>query len=199
VTLRRSLRRGFTLVETIVSVGVAGFIFTFIAFLVYMTAINFVNLRDQILSQVSASAASERVVSLLRNAKYFQRFSGDTATTITRVQFIVPTSGGGTATHSIAYDSTHKQLKSYLNATATGTPDRTYKNITDFAIVEESQFRLTLYFYFEYRAFAKRFRNPGLFNKGQFITDVIAKNHFLDEGDSSYADPNEVSVGPARL
>src|SRR5881394_485702 len=75
---------GMTLMETVISMGVAAFVFATAGFLIFVSSRNCVNIRDQILAQTSASSGAERIANIMRRATYFVRYNGDNATTVTR-------------------------------------------------------------------------------------------------------------------
>ncbi|MGI8907471.1 MAG: PulJ/GspJ family protein [Candidatus Sumerlaeaceae bacterium] len=198
-------RRGFTLLETTISLGVLMFIMSFSAYLVFLSGRNVINVRDQVVSQTAAAAASERVVNLLRNAHHFSTVVASPAddpvsNTLKRVEFVRPMLNGTYTTSTIAWDAVRKQLKYFENAadvsydgnknpTVSSTPTRVFKNIGSFEVIWQNEYRLQLTFKFQYRGFALYFQNPGNPAFGQMITDVVAKNHFIDKGALNYGDP----------
>lgn len=209
-----SKRRGFNMIEMTVSMGVMAFIFASLGFMVFLSARNSMNIRDQILSQTSASACSERIAMLFRKASYFTRVTADqtTAGPYTRMKFIVADNSGTTSTQLICYDQVKEQVMYFADAsrasfgttggktTVSGTSSLHYTNISDFQIVMESEYRLTLRLFYKYRGFALYFNNPTVNQKGQFITDIIARNHYMDQNaGGSYASADDPTTGPATL
>jgi hypothetical protein len=197
------------MVEMVVAIGVMGFIFSFLGYLSFFTARNFAGVHEQVLSQVNASNVSEQTANRMRNAAYFSRFPADPVTmgALKRVKVAMPLTGTAVTTSVLAYHTKKNEVHWYDNENAVtfdtdgnpqGTPSMKFEHIRDFRINYESMFRAKLTSGFTYRGFAKFFANPGNPQYGEFNTDVIAKNHFLDKGESNYAaDPT--TSGPATL
>ena len=184
-------RHGTTLMEVVISIGVAGFIFSTAGFLVFMSSRNAINVRDQLIAQYSAASAGERIASILRGADHFDRFSDDTAVTVTR---ILVTVNDSETTQLVCHDQVKQEVMWFADAsqasfskvngkdTVSGTPDLKYVDIPDCQIVWESLFRLQIQLGFTYRGFALMLQDPGNPQYGSFITDVIAKSHYPDGG-----------------
>jgi len=194
---------GVTLVELSVASAVSIFIMTFMAFLVFLSGRNMINVHDQVMSQTAASKASEKMVQELRNAAWFQVASGTDVTTtggVNRVLIVTKPTPTTTQSSLLVYHPTNKEIRFYrtngeqvaVNAsgeptTALGAQDLLFRNISNMRIHWESKYRLRLEIFYTYRGFALMLHNPGNPQFGQFITDVVAKNHYLAEGSENYA------------
>ena len=202
-------RRGFTMMETVVSVGIAAFILSFSAYLTFFAGRNTILIHRQIMGQTSAASAAERSVSLLRNAHHFAAAPGDTpSTSLKRVLFVMPQGSTGATTQALAFDSVKGELQYFADAAnvsfdaaknPVGTPTKRFGNLKNFSMSWESEFRLKLTFSFQYSGFALYFANPGNPQYGQIITDVIAKNHYIDKGSENYGKADDPSVSPFML
>lgn len=193
----------------VIAIGVLSFIFSFLAYLTYYSSRNFVGVHEQVLSQINASNATEVTANLLRRAAYFSIHPADSqeAAEYKRILVAMPVSGTQVTTGVLAYHSKKKELRWYDNINsvswdADGDPvgNATFKfeHLENFVIQYQSMYRLTLVAGYTYRGFARILENPGNPQFGQFITDVIAKNHFPDKGDMNYA--NDITTsGPATL
>jgi hypothetical protein len=149
------------------------------------------------------------VANLFRSGIAFKHFPGDalTSTTHRRMMVAVPAGNDTVTTWCVAYHPALKQVHIYDSvqgltfdsddAPSGRTPYATFEHIEDMMMRYETEYRLNLDFRFTYRGFARIHDNPGNPQFGQFITDVIAKNHFMDQGADSYEDPT--TSGPATL
>lgn len=200
---------GFTLTEMMISLAVLAFIFSFLGYLTYYTSRNFVGVHEQVLSQINASNATEVAANLLRKAAYYSIHPSDPsdAGEYSRILVAIPVSGTEVTTGVLAFHRKKKELHWYADArTVTwdadgnpvGQPTFKFENLQNFAIQYQSMFRLTLVAGFTYRGFSQILENPGNPQYGQFVTDVIAKNHFPDKGETNYAKDITTS-GPATL
>ena len=214
--LRRPLdRRGFTLVETTVSIAVTGFIIAFVGYLIFMATINAYNIHDQVLTQTSASNAAEKVTSLLREATSFAPYEADEGVTpLSRVLFMVPppaTPATAVTTSALCFKPGEKgepgeiwYFEDERNVTyssmnedgiwiPSGRPTRRFSNIRSFEIFFESDFQLELSVGFDYRGFAFVFKRPEEPMVGRFTTQVIARNHYLPYGPNGHPELYEDS------
>lgn len=198
-----SRRRGLTLVETAVSMLVSGFIFVFAGYLIFMVTKNAYNLTEQVRSQTSASSASERVASLVRKASHFSPYSSDvngTTATFSRIKFVVPAVDSTVTTRVVCYNPEKRRVEYYKNENDVsfngtqkillngeeficpipkGTPTLQWPGQTAFFVTWESRYRVTLQFEYQYSGFALGELKGR--QRGRYITDVIAKNHYLDK------------------
>lgn len=213
--LINSSRRGVTLVETMIAISIMAFIFAFTGFLIVMSARNAYNLNLQIQSQGNASNACERSAALLRQASYYAMWPGDdiqTTTTFSRVRFALPAPGNTVTTHVLCYNPAKERLEYYVSEADVffagmkngipvpqGKPTYSYPRISSFRIRWETEYRLTLVFSFEYAGYAFRHGDSRGVQFGQLITDVIARNHFMDEGIQNYAEADNATSSPATL
>lgn len=192
-----SPRRGISLVETFISIVVSGFIFAFTGFLLFMVTRNAYNLNAQIQTQTSASAASERIATLLRQSSRFDVYPGDSPVSgafYSNVMFTVPGAGQSVTTQALSFDSTARRILHYENAADLGgTPTRIYSGVTDFAVQFETEYRVRLRLGFQYSGFALMNSEAARTQFGQFVTDVIAKNHPISSGNTSHADSDSTS------
>lgn len=203
--------QGMSLVETVIATGAVMVMFSFLAYLTYFTGRNFATLHEQLQSQTSAAAAQERLVKLTRNAAFFEAYSGDNLTSLTRIKFAMHNSSGGVTKWVAAYDrpragSRLGSIKIFNNENAVsfgpngevnGTPAFEFPFIENMTIVFESSYRLTIETGYRYRATAYLSPNPPQY--GRFVTDVIAKNHFLDQGAGGNYALDFTTSGPATL
>ncbi|MGB9692168.1 MAG: type II secretion system protein [Candidatus Sumerlaeaceae bacterium] len=202
-------KHAFTLVEMVTAIAVLSFIFSFLAYLTYYASRNFVGVHEQVLSQINASNATEVTANLLRRAAYYSIFPTDSPETAEykRILVAMPISGTEVTTGVLAYHSKKKELHWYDNMNAVtwdadgdpvGKPTFKFEHLENFAIQYQTMYRLTLVAGFTYRGFSRILDDPGNPQFGQFVTDVIAKNHFPDKGDMNYA--NDITTsGPATL
>lgn len=206
---RRHIQRGFTLTEMVIGIGVMAFIFSFLAYLTYYSSRNFVGVHEQVLSQINASNATEVAANLLRRAAYYSIYPGDPeeAAEYRRILVAMPVSGTQVTTGVLVFHTKKKELHWYDNVNnvtwdadgnPVGQPTFKFEHLESFVIQYQSMFRLTLVAGFTYRGFSRILENPGNPQFGQFITDVIAKNHFPDKGETNYAKDITTS-GPATL
>ncbi len=205
----RQKRLGFTLAEMVIGVAIMAFIFSFLAYLTFFSGRNMVGLHQQILSQVNASNATEVAANLLRRAAYFSIHPDDPeeAAEYRRILVAVPFSGTQVTTGMLVFHTKKKELQWYDNYASVvwdadgnpiGNPSYKFEHLEEFRIQYQSMFRLTLVAGFTYRGFSRILDNPGNPQYGQFITDVIAKNHFPDKGETNYA-KDVTTSGPATL
>ncbi|AXA35586.1 MAG: prepilin-type N-terminal cleavage/methylation domain-containing protein [Candidatus Hydrogenedentota bacterium] len=202
-------KRGFSIAEMVISLSILAMVFSFLAYLTFYSGRNFAGLHEQIISQVNAANAIEVTANLLRNAAYFSRYPDDPVTLeeVKRLKVAMPLSANSVTTAVLAYHSRNKELYWFdsenqvtfdSDGNPNGTPAKSFPYMESFGIRYESMFRVTLVAGFTYRGFARVLENPGNPQYGQFITDVIAKNHFLDKGEDNYAKDITTS-GPATL
>jgi type II secretory pathway pseudopilin PulG len=204
-----STSAGFTVVEMVTSLAIVSFIFSFLAYLTFYSSRNFVGVHEQVLSQINASNATEVTANLLRRAAYFSIHPADPeeAASYKRILVAIPVSGTAVTTGVLAFHEKKKELWWVANADSltwdsngdpVGTPDMKFEHLENFSILYQSMFRLTVVAGFTYRGFSQILENPGNPQYGKFITDVIAKNHFPDKGETNYAKDITTS-GPATL
>ncbi len=202
-------RKGFSLVELTVATAVTALIMISLAFMTFFTARNFVVLHEQVMSQTQSAAGAERMVSIMRNAAYFEPFSEDTATTnvLHRIKVALPSGPGTVSQTLIAYNGKKRALQIFENGASVtfdsdkdplGTPTLDFTDIEHCDFVMESQFRVSIVLAYVYTGFSRILQRPGNPQLGEFRTDVIAKNHFLDQGVTNYALDLGTS-GPATL
>jgi hypothetical protein len=193
----------------VIGIGVMAFIFSFLAYLTYYSSRNFVGVHEQVLSQINASNATEVAANLLRRAAYYSIYPGDPeeAAEYRRILVAMPVSGTQVTTGVLVFHTKKKELHWYDNVNnvtwdadgnPVGQPTFKFEHLESFVIQYQSMFRLTLVAGFTYRGFSRILENPGNPQFGQFITDVIAKNHFPDKGETNYAKDITTS-GPATL
>jgi hypothetical protein len=202
-------RRGVTLTETLVSFGITAFIMSFTAYLTFLSGRNTINIHQQILGQTSASRAAERSVYLMRNAHHYAPVQGDVpAETMKRILMISPPGSAAATTQVLAFHSERNELQYYKDASdvsfdeennPVGEPTLRFRHLSGFNIGWESEFRLRMRFSFQYSGFAMRLHNPSNPQYGQFITDVIAKNHHIDKGSENYGKADDPSLTPFML
>lgn len=200
--MKPHLRRdsGMTLTELVVSIGIMTFIFGAMAYLVFMTGRNSFLVREQALSQSQASAASQRITNTLRGASELRAHpDDDKSTTLTRIMYDIPVAGG-VQTGIVAYvpastlNESDGVIKIFENAAAydeanldTTKADYEFEGIQDFNIMYHTPSWVTLRTAYSYRGFilsATDADNDGVQDKrlaGEFLTDVIAKNHHPGE------------------
>lgn len=82
--------------------------------------------------------------------------------------------------HDVTYDG-----RTYKAPVSPNNADYKYHGISDLEFGYENEFRLEMRMYFEYNGFAMRFNRPVVFQRGQLLTDVVAKNHFINQGTGS--------------
>jgi len=193
----------------VIAVGVMGFIFAFLAYLTYYSGRNFAGVHEQVLSQINASNATEIAANLLRRAAYSSIYPSDPveAAEYHRILVAVPISSTEVRNGLLVYHTKRKALQWYEDASRVtwdgdgnpvGQPTFQFEHLEDFVVQYQSMFRLTLVASYTYRGFSRILENPGNPQYGQFITDVIAKNHFPDKGETNYAKDITTS-GPATL
>lgn len=196
--------RAFTLIETVVSIGICGFLFLFLAGLTFLAARNTAVIHAQALAQTSAASASERIATELRQAMAFERFPDDAATgnRLKKVRYLIPGEGSDFSTRALLFDEATSEVRIH-DLTVAGEladpPRHVYRHLTDLSINWESEFRLTVTLTYQYRGFALYLNDPGHPQFGQFVTDIIAKNHFMDQGVENYALSDNPTSGPATL
>jgi hypothetical protein len=179
----RCRHRGFSLIETMMAIGVSAFIFGMLGFLIFFSARNTLNIHEQIMSQTSAASASERITQELRSASEYQLFSGDTDATVTRLKYLVPRLDGSIETRAISYSADNEEVRIYKDAAVFESDPETpptykYNHIKDFSITWQSQFWIRTRLFYSYHGFALRHSNPGNPLYGQFITDVFTQRIF---------------------
>lgn len=193
----RSRRKGFTLVETVVSMGIMMFIFSFMAYLTWMSARSFRSLHEQILVQNQAGMAMERIANEMRNSCVFKPVPGDEAiadTYLKRVLFLWPENGDiyNLTTGKVEFipsniPGKNGRLLVYKNADA-AQADYAYNLIEDFSIRLESECRVKLSMKFNYSGVTTASEDRNSDGKidssaaGQLITVVSAKSNILLEG-----------------
>lgn len=196
--------RGFTLVETMISTGISGFLFLSLAFLTFFAARNTAVVHTQITSQLSAASASERIATELRHAVAFERFSDDTLTSgmLKKVRYIIPDEGETYRIRALRFDAATSQVQ-IIDLDDSGAiiepPRHAFRHIADLDINWESEFRLGIHLTYHYRGFALYLEGQGNPQFGNFVTDIIAKNHFMDQGVENYALSDDPTSGPASL
>lgn len=219
-------RRGFTLPEITVSVGIMGLIFGFMGFLTFITARNSYNIHQQVMSQSSAAMASQEVTTLMRNAVGYARFDADAVGEgpYTRLKIVQPSTATATTTETVALyvDNNNRREVRYFNRelaaneftdriitfndgstksikSPTPTPNRRWAHVANFQIFWQSEYRVTLETSYRYKGFAFQFSNPQYDPEGLFVTDAISKNHFMDQGVTNYAQSDNPTSSPATL
>ncbi len=212
--IRGSRRRGVSLVELMVSIGLLAFISAFTGFLLVMTVRSTYGIHRQVRGQLAAASAAERATTLLRSAVYFSMWPGDEAFSpplLTRMRFAVPGAGNSVTTQVLCFNPAKGTLEFYENENQVsfsvspdgfvpvGTPARRFAHLSEMKFHWESEYRLTLIFNYEYSGYA--LQGPGTGRKlyGRFITDVIARRHFMDQGVESYAEADVATSSPATL
>ncbi len=207
--LTLSRKRAYTLTEVMVSTAIMSLIFGALAYMTFVTGRSTFQVREQALSQMQAASAAERITNTLRNAASFRVYgTDDIATTLTRVQYDIPdaTRPSGYRTGIVVYvPATDKNasdgvVKIFENASAysPGTVKTTrapweYEGIQDFSVVFNSPSWLTISASYNYRGFRNLKADTdgdGIDDyrlAGEFLTDVIAKNHHPGES-AQYAD-----------
>jgi prepilin-type N-terminal cleavage/methylation domain-containing protein len=197
----RNRSRGFTLSELMVAMAVFAMISGMMAYLIIMTARNAVLINKQISGQNAASVATEQVSQMLRDAYKFSTFAADPVTTeYTRIQFSGPHpyEQSTTGTQAIAYDAANRCVNYYSNASDLSVPTKTFKNISDFGIRYETMYHVGVRVNFEYAGFAMPFSTSNM-QHGQFWTEIIARNHSLNENSDDYDDTTTDTTNFARL
>lgn len=208
-------RRGVTLIETVVAVAIMAFIFAFTGFLIVMSARNAYNLNTQIKSQTSASSAAERCTAMLRDAVYFALWPEDEGTKnarVSRIRFVSPAPGNTVTTQVLCFNPAQKRVEYYASEedvffsgmkddlpVPRGNPTVSWPGVSRALFQWESEYRVTLSFFFEYSGYALKSQGSNNTQLGQFITDVVARNHFMDEGVQNYAQADVATSSPATL
>jgi len=205
-TITLQARRGLTLVELMISVSIMVFIFSTMAYLIFMTGRNFLIMHSQVASQTRATMAMERCSNLLRSAAYFKLDDADTSTAalLSRVQFAVPSSTDYTTLKwgEVVFDTSKASqtngrggtVKVFMDSTkvATGTPDYSFPDIEKFSVQWNSPTWLTLNTSYIYHGFSLADQDkdnngiPDFYLSGKFVTDIIAKNHPTGTGVADY-------------
>ena len=205
---RLNTRRGLTLVELTVSVGLTIIIFGTLAFLLFFAARNSYIVRDQSLSQSQAAAAAERVSNILRNSRVINPIgSDDMSTTLSRLAYEIPdyNSDGSAQKGVIAFvpatnaNSSDGMIKIFEKSSdykpstvATDKASYTYRYIQNFNVKFRSNSWVTVGVSYSYRGFSLPFSDmskddrdgDGIIDNrlvGEFLTDAIAKNHHPGE------------------
>lgn len=194
---------GLTLTELVVSVGIMTFIFGAMSYMVFVTGRSTYQVREQAISQEKAAAAAERITNTLRNAAGFRPYAGDTmATTLTRVMYDIPsnTAPSGYSTGIVVFvAATNRNLSdgivkifensaSYKPSTAKSDKAQwEFNGVENFEIVFNSPSWITIGAKYNYRGFSLSTIDAdvnGIHDSrlaGEFVTDVIAKNHHPGE------------------
>ncbi len=87
-----------------------------------------------------------------------------------------------------------KSTKGSAETEPAGVADYSYANIDDFKVEFQSETRATLRFFYTYRGFILSDTDSdvnGISDNslaGQFVTDIIAKNHHTGEGVANYGE-----------
>lgn len=206
--LRKS--SGLTLVEVAVSTAVMSLIFGAMTYMIFVSARSTLQVREQSLSQQQAAAAAERITNTLRNAAAFRPYDTDSMTnTLKRVLYDIPDSteasgyrtgivvfatGSDDANESDGVVKIFEDESDYDPGTVkTATASWEYEGVQDFEIVFNSPSWITISAKYNYRGFTTSeidADNDGIQDSrlaGEFITDVIAKNHHPGES-AQYAD-----------
>lgn len=189
---------GITFVELMVAVGIMALMFGALGYLIIMTGRNTVLVSEQALSQNNAAAAAQRISAIIRNASEVLPVAGDdVATTLTRIKFHLPYSletGEVNQTGVVAFakadpDSTESDgvIKIFLDeadydpsTVLTDKADYEFEGIQKFGIKYKTSTWITLNVFYSYRSYMNFASHDSDFDKklaGEFITDVIAKNH----------------------
>jgi prepilin-type N-terminal cleavage/methylation domain-containing protein len=189
--------RGFTLIELMTAIGISSFVFAVMGFMTFVSARSAINIHQQSITQLQASTASEGITRSLRNAKGFTPVSPDTGVDpVTRIYMDMPDTPDSNTTYTVCLytgDDGKKEVRYYKKKVTswvgTNPSDSDYERkyrVQDFSMLYESQYRMEITTSFTYKAFALVFENPGLPQHGDFITEAIAKNHFVGEGVDDY-------------
>ncbi|MGI8907746.1 MAG: PilW family protein [Candidatus Sumerlaeaceae bacterium] len=208
--------RGATLVEMMVAMGILTFVFAFSGFMLMMMSRNAYNINRQIRGQIASASAAERATNLLRSAAYFALWPADQIlenATVTRVRFAMPGAGSAVTTHVLCYNPVKKQMEYYDSESKvtfptsdsegrpipSGAPTMKYMNISNMMFNWETEYRVTLHIWYEYAGYA--LKPPGVERKqfGRFVTDIIARRHFMDQGIQNYAISDIATSSPATL
>jgi hypothetical protein len=215
---------GHTMVEMVVALGVMSMIFSIMATLTFVTARNSSNIHQQVISQTSAASASQRVSTNIRNARAFMRYPADgNSGPYTRLLALFPHQGYNTVTtetvalwtdgtrREIRYFDRELAISDYISVPSkthegvtvnilspTPTPTLRFRNIANFELFWQSEYRVTMQVSYRYKGFAFQFSHPEYDPEGLFVTDCIAKNHFMDQGVDDYAAADTTS-SPATL
>lgn len=225
---RRSGRRhlaGLSLVELTVSIVIAGFILGFTSYLIFMVARNSHNVHDQVISQNNATMAGERAVMIMRQASSFSPWPGDiqdeNTNVFSRMRIHRPATSGTTVTGALCYNPKLERIEYYedvadlsFSGTVTSvtttagrsiacpvpedssTPDLSWGGQTAFFVSFESQYHVTMHLEYAYSGFA--LTGAAASQRGQFVTDIIARNHYLDKDIESYGE-DATTASPALL
>jgi hypothetical protein len=78
-------------------------------------------------------------------------------------------------------------------------PSHRFPLVTNFKLTYRSEYRLTVETNYRYNGYAFRFSHPEWQPEGRFITECIAKNHFMDEGVDDYGHADNPTSSPASL
>lgn len=210
--------RGFTLMETLVSIGVCVLVFGAIGFLVFVGSRSAINIHIQSLSQNDCAMASERITAFLRNAVGYRMIPDDTmGDPVQRIYAEFPNTPTDVTTYTVClktyepsaidqyyYPSrgNRKEVQIYKGTVSSwktseyNNPDTTLEpiakySVEDFSILYQTEYRLVITSSFAYKGFALVFDTPGITQHGDYITEAIAKNHFMSQGVDNYAlDPS---------
>lgn len=192
-------RKGVTLVEMAVALGVLSIMLLVLASLLILVSRNSVLVSEQGLSQNQAAAATERITNLVRNASGIRPYgSDDISTTLTRIRFDMPVdnSTGVIAFVPPTQGRSDGVVKIFLNQAAykpgtvnTDRADYEFRGIEKFGINYLTSTWMTVRTFYSYRSymnFAARNNDNNSRLVGEFVTDVIAKNHHPGES-ANYA------------
>jgi Tfp pilus assembly protein PilW len=198
-TLRLKSHSGFSLTEVVVSSCMMVLIFGAMAYMTFVTGRSTFQVREQAVSQMQAAAAAERITNTLRNAAGFRPYDkDDMATTHTRVMYDIPDTSepDGYKTGVVAFaaadnlnssDGTVKIFEDeddYTGDAATAEADWEFDGVQEFSVVFNSPSWITISASYNCRGFLNTELpaddEDGIIDTrlaGEFLTDVIAKNH----------------------
>jgi len=188
-------KRGITLAELMIAVSIMSLLFGTLGYMVLVTGRNTLLVTEQARSQNQASAATERIAALVRNASQIVPFEDDDeSTTLTRIMFDTPNSATGLVSRSViafvppsGENESDGIIKIFLDdsdytegTVATDKADYEYDGIQIFGINYRTSTWMTMNVFYSYRGyinFAAKTNDNNLKMAGEFITDIIAKNH----------------------
>jgi len=225
IIVRALRRRGYSLIEVVIAMGILSFVMTFMGFMLLVTAKNAYSIHQQVMSQTQAASASQHVTTLMRNAVGYKLFSGDTGEgPFTRIKVVQPSTNTTVSTHTVALwcDANNNREIRYFNReltagdfqtrtirfnegnsldiqSPTATPTLRYRFIANFQIFWQTEYRVTLQTSYRYKGYAFQFSHPEYDPEGLFVTDAISKNHFMDQGVDNYALADNPTSSPAML
>lgn len=188
-------KRAVTLAELMIAVGIMSLLFGALGYMVLVTGRNTLLVTEQARSQNEAAAATERIAALVRNASEIKTYGADDkSTTLTRIIFDTPNSATGTVSSSViafvppsGENESDGVIKIFMDATkykpgsvATDKADYEYEGIQIFGINYRTSTWMTINTFYSYRGyinFAAKTKDNNLKMAGEFVTDIIAKNH----------------------